>query len=148
METSPYNRRVHRVAEGVWNDDELPVLEWEAAEHRVVLPEDLQRVLGIDVPVLRWARAKRGRVVQTHDQPNERRRAERLSFCLSTWIHAGRDRSKPATWHVFFEEAGRGTPVILGRDANGSVNVITLYSPSRPNTLRNRIDRGEYERRK
>jgi hypothetical protein len=147
MEISSHNPRAHRTPGGIWNEDELPVLEWEAAEHRVVLPESLQRALGIDTPVLRWAREKRDRVAQSHGQPNERRQAENLGFYLSMWTHAGPDRSRSATWHVFFEEDDRGTQVILGRDGNGSVNVVTLYSPSRPNALENRIARGNYVRR-
>lgn len=147
MEISPYNPRAHRLPGGIWNEDELPVLEWEAAEHRVVLPEDLQRVLKIETPVLRWARSRRERVTEMHGQPMEQRQAGNLSFYLSTWTHAGPDSTRAATWHVFFEEGGRGTQVVLGRDANGSMNVITLYSPSRPNALKLRIARGNYVRR-
>lgn len=52
MEVSPYNSRARRAKGGIWNGDVLPIMEWEAAEHRMVVPEDLQRALGIDTPVL------------------------------------------------------------------------------------------------
>lgn len=147
FEVSPYNPGARRRPGGIWNDDTLPVTAWEAAEHRVVLPEDLQIFLGVDTPVLRWAQNKRDLVLSAHSQANERRQAERVDFYLSTWDYAGADPRKPGSWHVFFVDEGRRTLVVFGRDANGSMNMVTLYSPKRPSALKNRINRGKYLKR-
>jgi len=147
FEVSPYNSQARRRSGGIWNEDTLPVMEWEDAQHRVVLPEDLQIALGIDTPVLRWARNKHTLVLSTHGQANERRQAERIEFYLSSWDYAGPDPNRPASWHVFFEDEGRRTLVVFGRDANGSMNMVTLYSPKRPGALKNRMSRGNYMKR-
>lgn len=45
---SPVNPAAVRGPSGIWNEESLPVTEWEAAEHRVVLPQSLQKALGTD----------------------------------------------------------------------------------------------------
>jgi hypothetical protein len=43
-----------------------PVLAWEDAAHRVVLPRSLRLALGVDDLILRWARQKRELVLALH----------------------------------------------------------------------------------
>lgn len=123
-------------------------MEWEAALRRVVLPESLQNALGFAEPILRWSAIKHERVLREHAQLIEQRQLADLSFYLSTWMYAGRAKPNTETWHVFFQEQGRWTLAVIGRDSNRSLNFVTLLSPSSPNKLPNRIARGEYIQRK
>ncbi len=148
LEVSEYNRSATRRHGGVWNEAEIPITEWEDAMHRVVLPESLQIALGFDEPVLRWSGGKRERILREHAQLIEQRQLSDLSYYLSTWIFAGRAKPTLETWHVFFQEQGRWTLAVIGRGNNVSLNFVTLFSPSSPNKLPNRIARGEYIRRK
>lgn len=68
---SPHNPLAAMSSNGIWNEASIPVTEWEVPEHRVVIPQDLQRALRLDVPVARWSRAKRLLVERQHTQPVE-----------------------------------------------------------------------------
>src|SRR5665811_2136579 len=69
IEVNLYNPAARRHPGGIWNEEALPVAVWEDAEHRVVLPKDLQQALGIDAPVLRWSAAKRELVLHQRPKP-------------------------------------------------------------------------------
>lgn len=147
IEISPINSRAHRVPGGIWNEDELPVLEWEMPEHRVVLPEELRHLCGFDVPVLRWARSKYQRVLERHIQPVEQQVLRDLSEHLGGWIRAGLEPGKTDVWRVFFQVEDRWCVAVLGRDRNGSHNVVTMHSPSDRNYLPNMMAKGNYAAR-
>ncbi len=94
MEVSPHNARARRVKGGIWNEDVLPIVEWEAAEHRVVLPQDLQQALGIATPVLRWDKAKLAKVRRVHPEVNEILPA--ITEFMALWTFAGPSPARPA----------------------------------------------------
>lgn len=83
VEISDLNPNAQRVRGDVWNEHELPVMEWEAAEHRVVLPADLRESLGIDAPALRWAASTRSRVLS--GRPAFRDHIKRIDHYLANW---------------------------------------------------------------
>jgi hypothetical protein len=147
IEISPINPRARRVPGGIWNEDELPVLPWEAPEHRVVIPEDLGRLLGVEVAVLRWARSKYQRVLERHSQPIEVRVLHMPSAHIAGWLLAGPGPGKADKWRVFFQIEQRWCVAVIGRDRNGSYNVITMHSPSDRNYLPNMMAKGKYSAR-
>lgn len=144
MEISPINPRAHRIPGGIWNEDTLPILDWEAPQHRVVISEDLQHVCGVDVPVFRWAKSKYQRVLERHSQPIELRVIQNLSEHMAGWRFAGLEPGKADIWRVFFQVEYRWCVAVLGRDRNESHNVITIHSPSDRNYLQNMIAKGDY----
>lgn len=148
MEISPYNPRAHRLPGGIWNEDELPVLEWEAAEHRVVLPEDLQRVLKIETPVLRWARSKRDRVFREHgylaDLLND------PASGLARWEYAGLDsrltsKEDIAPFLVFAQRGDMWIKMVFGMSRTGSMNFVSLYGTTRERDIRRWRKQWEHE---
>jgi hypothetical protein len=133
---------------GVRNEDVLPILEWGAVEHRIVLPEALQRTLMIPAPGVRWARAKRERVVAQHAQPVERRILEHPTSHLAAWRKAGLEPGKTDVWRVFFRVEGRWCVAVIGRDRNDSYNMVTMHRPSSRSYLRNMLAKGDYVSRR
>lgn len=146
-EVSPYNPNAIRGPNGIWNEESLPVMEWEAADQRVVVPLNLQRVLGLETAVLRWASVKHSKVVRDHNQPTEHRQRQEIEQCLDEWEWAGLEPGKPNVWRVFYRHVGRWGLIVIGRDRNGSLNVVTTYSPKNPHSLPNVIKRGNYVKR-
>lgn len=103
---SPNNPHARRVVGGIWNEDVLPIAEWEAAEQRVVLPEDLQRALGLDTPVLRWDREKYETVAQGHNRDLPVIRD--VSQYLNRWAYYGEEINCPGNYRISFQdESGR-----------------------------------------
>jgi hypothetical protein len=146
-EISPYNPNAVRGPNGMWNEETLPVMEWEAAEHRVVVPLHLQVALGLEVAVLRWASVKYLKVVRDHHQRIEQEQRDQIERCLDSWEWAGPQPEKADVWRVFYQYAGRWGLMVVGRDRNGSVNVVTMLSPKNPHSLPNMIRRGNYTQR-
>jgi hypothetical protein len=133
-ETSPYNRRAHRVRGGIWNEDELPVLEWEAAEFRVVVRQSLQQALGLDTPVLRWSRAKRERVLREHAYLAPL--IESPTIELARWVYAGSDLRRSsegaiAPFLAFSQHGAMWIKMVFGMSRAGSMNSISLYGTIR-----------------
>ncbi len=86
-EVSRHNRDAMRGEHGIWNEDSLPVTEWEIPEQRVVVPAQLTEYLPANMsPVLRWDREKYDTVVQEHsrDLPVIRDLSRHLGHC-SLW---------------------------------------------------------------
>lgn len=52
-EISPFNPRAIRDPNGIWNETTLPVVEWEVALERKVLPVEVQDLLGVPNAVVR-----------------------------------------------------------------------------------------------
>jgi len=125
IEVNLYNPAARRHPGGIWNEEALPVAVWEDAEHRVVLPKDLQQALGIDAPVLRWSAAKRELVL--HQRPKLRARIERINELLAGWKAAGREPGNRGGWHVLFSDGRHLNDMIFGEDQTGSWNVVTMY---------------------
>lgn len=147
-ETGPYNAAAVRGPHGIWNEKVLPVTTWESAVHRIVLPESLQEALHLESPVIRWATTKREKVIGQHSQPIEVQRRQHLDRFLASWEWAGVQPGKTDTWRIFFRQGYRWSLVGIGRDRNGSLNLVTAYSPSDQAFLWNMIQRGTYVSRK
>lgn len=138
IEINPINPKAHRIPSGVWNEDVLPVLEWEVAEHRVVLPEDLQPVLACPVPVLRWASIKYRSVVAKHER--DRPVIENLDGYLNEWEWVGEETGAYIGQHrvLIQDDMQRWYTVTIGEDRNGSYNIITVFGGSDRGFLGNR----------
>jgi len=136
-ETHPLNPAVRKDANGIWGGDELPVMEWEAAEARVVLSPGMQERLQFESPVLRWATRKYTLVASVHSRDSHV--IADLSGYLERWQYLGREANNPSTRRVMLQdEQGRWYAVTLG-SLLGSENVVTVTGSSRTNFLRNRL---------
>lgn len=131
-EVSRFNPDAIRGPHGIWNEETLPVLEWEAAEYRVVVPAWLQAMLKIDFPVLRWSSAKRSRVLVEHADVAPY--VANLTEMLDRIAWAGREPGRPPTWRMMFRDEGRWFQVVVGEDKLGRTNMITVYQ-LRPNQV-------------
>lgn len=149
-EISLYNTAAIRGEHGIWNEDSLPVTEWEAAEHRVVVPASLQASLTLPVPaVLRWDDEKYRLVV------NQRHRdlpvILNLTHYLSTWRYHGEEIGEHAGNQriLLQDDYDRWYAVSIG-PLQGSHNVITVIGGSDRRYLDNRKRgmKGIFERRK
>ncbi|HWV23377.1 MAG TPA: hypothetical protein VNZ58_04235 [Thermomicrobiales bacterium] len=146
--TKSTNPDAVRGPSGIWNENILPVVEWEAAEHRVVLPSDLQHALGIATPVLRWDRSKREAVLREH--LHDAAVIHAINDHLLTWTEAGSERDKPENHRILFTVERRFYAVSIGKRRDGSDSIIIVFGSSsrsfRSNRLRgmvNVVERGK-----
>jgi hypothetical protein len=114
-----------------------PIVEWEDADHRVMLPWSLRLVLGVDEPILRWARQNRELVLAQHAV--DVAIIEDIGQHLEGWAYCGSERGSSDVWRVLFAVEARWYSLTLGRDATGSLNVVTIFGNSRASFLRNRL---------
>jgi hypothetical protein len=113
----------------------LPVTDWEAPEHRVVLPSSLQDALGYETPILRWSRAKRARNIRDH--PADLVVIERLNDVLPLVERAGPDfRPGRCESLAFLWHESRLYRVVVGPDRSGSFNVVSVYGTDRAAEIR------------
>jgi hypothetical protein len=134
LEPHPLNPGTVRRQGGYWNEDSLPVMDWESPGHRVVVPEHLQQHLESTGPVLRWSDVKRRMTVAK--RPNDADVANNLSRYLDLWQYVGVERepvqatrpNNPAKRfrELLQDQSGRWYAISIGIDTNGSSNVITL----------------------
>lgn len=113
----------------------------------MVLPTTLQVTLGLESPVLRWAREKVEDVERRHRHPAEILQRADITTWLDRWVHAGPQPGKADTWQVFFEDQGRWSLAVIGRDRGGSDNFVMSFRPTQGRLLENRIRQGSYSRR-
>lgn len=123
--------------EGVPSASDYPMLEWEDAEHRVALPPSLRMAVGVDEPVLRWARQKRSLVLAQHAV--DASIIQDISRHIENWTYCGPERGNTGVWRVLFAVEARWYSLTLGRDATGSLNVVTIFGSSSASFLRNRL---------
>lgn len=124
MERHPLNPGVRRGTNGIWNEDTLPVMDWEIPEKRVVLPESLQRALDLpDAPVLRWDAVKYRTVVTKHvrDLPI----IDDLSRHLDQWAYVGTE-TVTGNVRVLFSVDRRWYAVSIG-ERQGGHTVISVF---------------------
>ena len=138
-ETSLVNAQAVRGSSGIWNEETLPVTEWEIPEHRVVLSQDLQRSLNLETPVLRMSEVKYRRI---HDsRPQDRHILRELSRYLSNWDCHGNEAGRPGNHRVMLQdERRRWYAVSIGPDKNRSYNVVTVIGGSDAGFLQNRLN--------
>lgn len=139
LETSDVNPAARRVPNGIWNEEEMPVLDWEAAAFRVVLPADLQRILGWPTPVLRWSAVKLEAIAVRHHR--DMRVAAELNVYLRNWMWVGEEpHPHEGQYRILFHgENRRWYALTVGRDRRGSYNVVTVFGGSDHGFLRNRL---------
>lgn len=130
IETHPFNIAAMRRRGGYWNEESLPVTDWEIPDHRLVLPKSLQDRSRSPTAVLRWSKVKRNLVVRTRSSESDR--LDRLSDLLATWEYFGINPETPAVWEVLFREHGRWYVAVFGPDRNESWNMLTMH-PLRDN---------------
>lgn len=123
-EPHPHNPAVRKSAGGVWGEDQLPVAPWESPQHRVVVPEDLQRRTSIPESVIRWASKKRETVIRDH--ATDRSQIENIESHLSEWTMAGQEPGVDA-WAIVFEDGGYAYVAVISTDRNGSTNMVTVH---------------------
>lgn len=134
--TSPasrFNPDAVRGPHGIWNEETLPVLEWEAPEYRMVVPIQLQRSLVLNVqPVLRWATKKLLDVIAKHHV--EPMVVADLTRLLDGWAFHGEETgSYSGNQRILFQnDAGRWYALSVGTDRSGSYNAVTLINSSDP----------------
>lgn len=132
-EESPHNPAAIRGPNGIWHEELLPVTDWEVPERRVVIPDDLQMVIGLPVPVLRVSRNIHEKQMTKH--VDSRAYYERLSDILvgwSCWRQKVDQRGVPLDeWEIvqFIREGSEEWPLLtaLGLDTSGSWNLITNH---------------------
>lgn len=130
-EISLYNPHAVAGPHGIWNEETLPVTEWEAPECRVVIPDHLQMSLHLKVPpVLRWADAKYREVAARHAR--DMAIINDLTRYLDGWqFHGLETGTKAGKELILFEdEQGRWYSVSIGADRNGSYNIVTAFGSS------------------
>lgn len=137
-EVNPFNQGAIRGAGGIWNEATLPILEWEDPFYRVVVPAYLQKVMGVSETVLRWARTKREVVLRTH--PRDSEIINNLNVFLPQWTYAGKEQGSSDVWRVLFEAKARWYATTIGRDENGSLNLVTIFGSQRRGFARNRLE--------
>lgn len=138
MEVSPFNPGARRLPGGVWNEHQLPVLEWEISEQQALIPHSLQVAMDLHTPVLRWDRRKYESVVNQH-----RRDISiilELSRYLDAWVYVGEETgSYEGNRRILFQDrADRWYSASVGPIQN-SYNMITVFGSSKPNFLENRL---------
>lgn len=135
-EVHPVNGLVHRSSDGVWGTDIQPVLQWESAASRIILPDSLVKVLPLEIPVLRWSAQKIAALERK--RPDVMSIIERLSYELLAWSIAGQERNS-GNWRVLFVGSdSRYYAFSIGQDDQYSWNAITIVGSSNPAFWRNR----------
>jgi len=139
-EVSPVNSAAVRGPNGIWNEETLPVMEWEVVESRVVIPVDLQRSFKFESPaVLRISDKKLRRM--NIDRPQDQHVLRELSHYLEAWRFHGEEVHRPGNQRILIQdESGRWYAVSIGPDRNGSHNVITLIGGSDRDYFQNRLN--------
>lgn len=137
---SRFNPDAVRGVDGIWNQDTLPITDWEAADQRVVLPVQLQRSVGDAFPpVLRWSQIKYQNAVTKHHRvlSGIRDISRHLVHCRyhgqETGSHMGNQRA------LFPDHTGRWYALTIGPDRNHSYNVVTLIGGSDKHVVLNRL---------
>lgn len=136
-DVSPVNPGAVRGPTGIWNEETLPVTEWESPEHRVVVPTLLQSVLNLEQSVLRWSQEKLDTI--TSKRPELVHIIENLDSELNGWQWIGIEKDTGYTRVLFIGSNQRYYALTLGEDRNGSWNAITIVGSSNPGFVGNRL---------
>lgn len=123
--THPLNPAVRKDANGIWGGDELPVMEWEAPEARVVIPKSVSDATGARTSVLRLSRSKQAQMLQK--RPGTETLLASLDELLPGWTHMGQESADAEVWRVIFPGEGHQNQLVFGPDRAGSWNVITAH---------------------
>ncbi len=127
MASHPLNPNARRGPNGIWNEDTLPIMEWEIPHERVVLPVDRQEALGLPAPVLRWKAEKLAKVKRKHAETANLTMS--VTDLLTEWEFAGPQPSKHNTWNVFIPVERSYMIAVLAVRYRDSYNIVSIYSP-------------------
>lgn len=131
-EVSPVNPSAVRGPNGIWNEESLPVLAWEVAEYRVVLPQDVQAYIGLDSPVVRVP-------IEVHEKLTFKHAAaqhvyDELSMHLLFWTQRGRviGEGGDARWRFVVSVAtssGKTSPyvIVFARRRDATYTLVTAH---------------------
>jgi hypothetical protein len=129
----PHNPAAIRGPNRIWNEDALPITDWEVPEYRVVVPADLQSIIRLPVPVLRVSRNIHVKQITKH--ADTRVYYEQLSQILARWTHWRQKVNQSGAvvdeWEIvqFIREDEDVWPLLtaIGPDKSGSWNLITNH---------------------
>jgi hypothetical protein len=132
-EVSPNNPGAVRGPHGIWNEVELPILLWEVASQRKVIPVSVQMTVSHWSPVVRVSidvdekiRTKHSDVLTLYE-----------GFDLESWSYVREIEEIDGHRWEFVQIMGdiTATPwplmTVIGRDGQGSLNLISLHRRNR-----------------
>lgn len=123
------------------DEDDLPEVEWEIVSQRKRIPEDLRGYIDLPVAILRVSRSVDRKIRDSH-QPDIAY-YEQLDNLLPNWAYAIPDPKSQSTWQVYVPlSQSHWLAVIIGRDRNGSVNLISMFR-IRSRNVQSRIRKNE-----
>lgn len=131
------NPFVVRSPSGIWGEDILPVTEWEAAEHRVVMPLFVARLVRMNPGILRWADIKFKQVREKHAR--DIAAIYTLDRHVANWQFLGIERTTGHYRLLFQDNADRWYAFTFGKDRNDSWNAISITGGSANHFLENRL---------
>jgi hypothetical protein len=136
--TGPHNPAAVRGPHGIWNEETIPVTEWEAPPYPVVLPTSLLPHLpGGMSPVLRWGRDKL--LTVRRDHARDFAVIQELSRYLENWQYFGEERRRPDRYRILFpDENGRWYSVTIGPPLRSN-NIVTVFGNPDPGFVANRL---------
>ncbi len=108
----------------------LPETDWEVFERRTSIPEDLQRLIGKGVSVIRVPKSVHEKIVTKHQ--NVLADYQKLESRLENWESY---RVVNGRWEIYMPERENGDRLmaIIGMDKTGSINLVSLYLVRRRN---------------
>lgn len=136
-EVSAVNPAARRRPGGIWNEDLLPVLDWEAPMHRVVIPTATRELLGISEDVLRWSSFKHERALIDH--PRDLKYINDPTRWLAGPKFVGRDKRKGRERDliVIASDDHRWVKIVLGfNNLSGRHQMVTIYATGDEKILR------------
>jgi hypothetical protein len=126
-------------------DEDLPILDWEDASRRALLPTDLCAALDLPVFTLRWSAEKFAQVMRSHAR--DAAVIIDIEQRLQQWELAGPDDTREGNWNVLFFAGGRMHIFTFGIDASGSYNVVTIFGTTRQPYITRKMHQPEMRRR-
>lgn len=132
-QVSPVNPAAVRGPSGIWNEETLPIMEWEVPEQRKVIPKSVQHsirrsaaVIRVSIDIDRKQRSKHRELVAFYE-----------AFDMEGWIFVREIRDvRGSKWEfVQIVDEGEGGPwplmFVLGHDERGSLNLVSLHRRNR-----------------
>ncbi|MDQ3653504.1 MAG: hypothetical protein M3457_00295 [Chloroflexota bacterium] len=110
--------------------DSLPETDWEVAERRTSIPEDLRQLFGKPVSAIRVPKSVHEKIVTKHQ--NVLADYQKLESRLENWESY---RVVNGRWEIYMPERENGDRLmaIIGMDKTGSINLVSLYLVRRRN---------------
>lgn len=133
----PVNPRVRKDKNGVWGGDELPVMEWEVASERRIVPDDIVDIIGASSPVARvdvdTARKQPRKHRQTIDQWND---FDNVIRDWEWWRKQSPEEARDSAYErwqfvqtIVDDDTPGGWPLltVLEKQPDGTIKVVTSH---------------------